>query len=251
MINYDMHIHTEYCGHAPGMSIKAIIDAAEKKQLDSIAITSHIFCEDDLLLIPKIQKEVANIKTNVNVIVGAEVDADGMRTDGRLITDRLDGIPYVLGSMHYIPGTGVFPTSLQDNPLDSEDFFQAWQSTLIGLVSNPRIDTLAHPGRLAAQACDIDIFFEDMLAVFHHAAELSAKNNICWGVNELNEKKIPQNLHSKWNKIYEIAIDVGVKLIYGSDAHKPENIGKQDYTNKTLSVIGEKNLGTPQSIGII
>lgn len=251
MINYDMHIHTEYCGHAPGMSIEAIIRAAEKKKLETIAITSHIFCEDDLLLIPKIRDQVANIKTDVTVIVGAEIDADGMRTDGKLITDNLDGIPYVLGSIHYIPGTGIFPVSAQDNPLSGEDFLQAWQSTLLGLVSNPRIDTLAHPGRLAAMACDTGGVFDDMLAIFHQAAQLSAKNNICWGVNELNERKIPQNLHEGWNKIYQIALDARVKLIYGSDAHKPQEIGKQSFTSKTMAVLGENNLETPKSIGIL
>ncbi len=175
MINYDMHIHTACCGHAPGMSIRAIIDAAEQKQLETIAITAHIFREDDLLLLPKIKNELTSIKTDLNVIVGAEVDADGMRTDGKLITNKLDEIPYVLGSIHYIPGTGIFPFSPQDNPLDPEEFFRVWQSTLLGLVSNPAIDTLAHPGRLAAMACDLDIFFDDILAVIHQAAALSIK----------------------------------------------------------------------------
>lgn len=251
MINYDMHIHTEYCGHAPGMTIGAIVEAAEKKQLETIAITAHIFTEEDLLLLPKIKKELANIKTDVNVIIGAEVDADGMRTDGKLITDDLDGIPYVLGSIHYIPGTGVFPISPQDNPLNSEDFFRAWQSTLLGLASNPRLDTLAHPGRLAAMACDLDIFFDDMLAAFHQAAKLCVKNNICWGINELNEKKLPAAIHDQWDKVYKIAVDAGVKLIYGSDAHKPQDIGKQNFTNKSLSAIGEDNLQTPKSLGLI
>lgn len=251
MINYDLHIHTEYCGHAPGMSIEAIIRTAEEKQLETIAITSHIFNEDDLQLIPKIKKEVAAIKTDVNVIVGAEVDADGMRTDGKLITDKLDGIAYVLGSIHYIPGTGIFPMSAEDNPLRPQDFFQAWRSTLLGLVSNARIDTLAHPGRVAGQSCDMDIFFDDTLAVFQEAAELSVKNNICWGVNDLNERKIPVQYHERWNEIYKIAVDAGVKLVYGSDAHKAHEIGKQTFTEKTIEAIGKENIETPQSIGLI
>lgn len=251
MINYDLHIHTEYCGHAPDMTIEAIIEAAEEKQLETIAITSHIFKEDDLMVIPKIKKEIAAIKTDINIIVGAEVDADGMRTDGKLITDNLDDIPYVLGSIHYIPGTGIYPASPQDNPLSGEVFFKVWQSTLIGLVSNPRLDTLAHPGRLAACSCDMDIYFEDMLAVFQQAAELSVKNNICWGINELNEKKIPAAWHERWNEIYRIATNAGVKLVYGSDAHKPHEIGKQTFTRKTLDLIGSENLESLRSIGLI
>jgi histidinol phosphatase-like PHP family hydrolase len=251
MINYDMHIHAEYCGHAPGMTVENIIQAAEEKQLETIAITSHIFTEDDLKLIPKIRKQVADIKTDVNVIVGAEVDADGTRTDGRLITEKLDGIPYILGSIHYIPGLGIFPITAEDNPLSPDDFLQAWQSTVLGLVSNPRLNTLAHPGRLAGIACDLNIIFDDMLAVFDQAAKLSATNDICWGVNELNERKVPAEFHDRWNEIYKIAIAAGVKLIYGSDAHKPQDIGKQRFTQKTISAIGSHNLQTPSSIGMI
>jgi len=251
MINYDLHIHTEYCGHAPGMTIEAIIAAAELRQLETIAITAHVFNEDDLQLIKKINDRVAGIDTYVKVIVGAEVDVDGARCDGKLITDKLDNIPYVLGSMHYIPTTMIYPSSPLDNPLEPDKFFRVWQSTLIGLVSNPRIDTLAHPGRLAGQSCDLDVFFDDMLAVFQQAAQLSVINNICWEVNELNERKVPADYHQRWNEIYETALDVGVKLVYGSDAHKPEDIGKQSFTKKTLQTTRNLHLKTPQSLGLV
>ncbi|MCF7955987.1 MAG: PHP domain-containing protein [Phycisphaerae bacterium] len=251
MINYDLHIHTEYCGHAPGMSIEAIIAAAEEKQLETIAITEHIFNEDDLRLLTKINDQVSQIKTDVKVIVGAEVDADGARCDGKLITDKLDNIPYVLGSIHYIPGTVIYPSSPLDNPLGPDEFFHVWQSTLIGLVSNPRIDTLAHPGRLAGQSCDLDIFFDDMLAVFSQAAQLSAMNNICWEVNELNERKVPAEYHRRWNEIYKTAIDAGVKLVYGSDAHRPGEIGKHRFSQQMISGLGKFKLETPQTLGLI
>lgn len=251
MINYDLHIHTEYCGHAPTMTIEAIINAAEQKQLETIAITAHIFTVEHLQLIPKIKNRLAEIKTDVNVIIGAEVDADGFRTDGKLITDDLDDIPYVLGSIHYIPSTGIYPASPQDNPLSDEEFLEAWQSTLIGLASNERLDTIAHPGRLAACSVDMDIYFDDMLAVFQTAAELSAKNNICWELNDLNEEKIPQKIHERWSQIYRIAIDAGVKLIYGSDAHKPQEIGKQSFTQKILKAAPNLHLETPQSLGVV
>lgn len=251
MIDYDMHIHTVYCGHAPGMHVEAIVRQAEKKQLETIALTCHVFSDSDLAVIERIKQKLAAIKTDVNVIVGAEVDVDGMRTDGRLVTDKLKDISYVVGSIHYIPGTGILPYTPDDNPLGNEEFFDRWTSTLLGLVSNPVIDTLAHPGRVIAMACDVDIFFDDVLAVFQQAAELSAQNNIAWEINELNGSKVPAKYHGRWHEIFLAAVDAKVKLVYGSDAHSIDEIGKRDFTNKMLSRLGENCLESPASLGII
>ena len=42
MLRYDFHIHTEYCGHAPGMKVADIAAAADKLNLDAICIADHI-----------------------------------------------------------------------------------------------------------------------------------------------------------------------------------------------------------------
>lgn len=244
-------MHTEYCGHAPGMNIKAIIRQAEKRNLEMIAITSHVFCEEHLDLIEQISNEVDKIPTSLNVIVGAEVDVDWQRTDGRLVTDKLDGIPYVLGGFHYIPGVGYYPRSLEDNPLEYEDFFKKWKSSLLGAVSNPALDTFAHPGRLFMAACELDPYFEDMLAVLAVAAEISAKNNIAWELNELNCHKVPPAYWPQWHKTLQIALDAGVKLLFGSDAHKVEDIGKSALSEELLTRLPKGSLSTPQSLGIL
>lgn len=251
MINYDLHIHTEYCGHAPGMSVEGIIRRAEQKQLKTIAITSHVFSEADLGLIARIRDEAALIDTDVKIIVGAEVDVDGFATDGSFVTDKLEGIPYVIGSLHYIPGTGVYPHSPEDNPLDGEEFFDRWSSTLLGLVSNPRLDTLAHPGRLFSASCDVDVYFEDMLAVMQQAAELSEKNGIAWEINELNSRKVQPTYLDRWFETIRVAMDAGVKIVYGSDAHKLEEVGKTDYTNTVIASLPGLKLETPESLGMI
>jgi len=251
MIDYDLHIHTEYCGHAPGMHLEAIVRRAEILKLKTIAFTCHVFSDGDLAIIEEIKRKLACIETDIIVIVGAEIDVDGMHTDGRLITNKFESIDYVVGSIHYIPGTGILPHSPDDNPLDDQEFFKRWTSTLLGLVSNPSLDTLAHPGRVISMACDMDIFFDDALAVFVRAAELSAKNNIAWEINELNGAKVPAKYHDRWYEIFQAAIDAGVKLIYGSDAHTIDDIGECDFTNIMLSRLKGCCLESPQGLGII
>ncbi len=251
MINYDSHIHTAYCGHAEGMTTEAIIKQAQLKNLKTIIITDHVLNSDDLKIIDNIREEAAFIETGCNVIVGAEIDADGTRTDGKLVTDDLDNIDYVIGSIHYIPGIGNYPHSPEDCNLEPEELLDRWQSTLFGVVSNPKVNTLAHPGRMIASILDFDPFFEDMLTIFSQAAKISAKNNIFWEINELNGDKLSDQYKRSWHKVYEVALDENVGLVFGSDAHKIEDIGKTTFSQRILRKLPANCLLNPGDMGII
>jgi histidinol phosphatase-like PHP family hydrolase len=232
------------------MTIPAMIDRADALGLDTIAIASHVFKPEDLQLLPKIKSEVIAQKPRCKVIIGVEVDANGQKSDGSLITDDLDDIDYVIGTIHYVPTTGIYPRCPEDNPLDPQTTLKYWQSTLFGLISNPKIHTLAHPGRMIASALDLNIYFDDILATLAQAALMSASNNINWELNELDGRKIPVSHRLLWFKVAHLAIDAGVKLVYGSDAHKPQDIGKKDFTNQQLLNLPPNCLATLKDIGL-
>ncbi len=250
MINYDLHIHNETHDHAVGMTIPVILKRADQLNLDTIAITTHIFKHEDLPTLEKIRNDVAAIKTNCRVILGAEIDVDGQRWDGSFVTDSFDGIDYIVAGFHYIPGFGNYPFSPADNPMTPEELFARWRSTILGIVSNPKIHTLAHPARLIAMSIDLDIYFERILEVFSEAAQISAKNNIIWEINEQDGPRIPAGYDKQWHRIYQIALDAGLKIIYGSDAHNPESIALQDFTQIVLNNLPQNSLSTPESIKI-
>ena len=250
MINYDLHIHVEYCGHAPGMTVPAIITRAEQLNLKTIAFTCHIFSENDIAILAKVRSDIKKTGTDLNVIVGAEIDTDGDHHDGRLITNNFNEMDYIVAGIHYIPSVNILPHTPADNPLTPEDFFNKWRTTILGLLTNEKINTFAHPGRLLATACDLDIFFDDALCVFAQAAKLSAKNNIAWEINELNAQKIPKKYHERWHEIYKIALAASVPLVYGSDAHTVNAVGTHDFTQYLLSKLPNAHLSTPQEIGL-
>lgn len=248
MIDYDLHIHTQYCGHAPGMTVEAILERAEAMGLSAIAITDHIFKQADHAVIQQIRADVAAYGPSIRVYVGAEVDVDAAHVDGRLITDDLDGLDIVIAGYHYIPTIGILPHGPQDNALADEVFMEVWASSLLGLVSNPKIHTLAHPGRLLAAAVDLDIHFEDALCVFEKAAKRSAENNIAWELNELSGHRLGPYWLEQWHRIYEIALDAGVKLVYGSDAHMPDAVGTHVLVDKLLRRLPQGCLIKPNEI---
>ncbi|MHC4386006.1 MAG: hypothetical protein ACYSUG_03340, partial [Planctomycetota bacterium] len=183
-----------------------------------------------------------------NVIIGAEIDVDGNYADGRLVTETLDGLDVVIAGFHYVPTVGNYPHSPDDNSLDDDQFLEHWASSLLGIVSNSRVDVLAHPGRLLAATVDLDVHFEDALCVFEKAAVLSAKNKIAWELNELTGYRLLPQWLEQWYRIYEVAVDAGVKIIYGSDAHTPEAIGVHDCTDVILANLPKNCLAQPEEI---
>jgi histidinol phosphatase-like PHP family hydrolase len=248
MIDYDLHIHTEYCGHAPGMTVEAIVRRAEALGLSAIAITDHIFSHDDHAVIQKIRQEVDAYEPALKVYVGAEVDVDYEYTDGRFVTDTFEGLDYVIAGFHYVPTVGHYPWTRQDRRLDEETFLKVWESSLLGIVSTPGVHTLAHPGRMLAACMDLDVHFEHGLCVLQKAAELSAKNAIAWELNELTGHRLDAYWQEQWYRIYEIALDAGAKIVFGSDSHTPDSMGKSVFAEKVLEKLPKNCLARPEEI---
>lgn len=247
-IDYDLHIHTAYCGHAPEMTVEAVCARADACGLRLIAITDHIYEPADRAVIDTIRAEVAACRPKCRVLVGAEVDVDWTHTDGRLVTDDLDGLDYLIAGFHYVPTMGHYPWAIRERRMDIEPFLEVWESSLLGVVSNPRIHTLAHPGRMLAACTELDIYFEHGLAVLDKAARLSAQNNIAWELNELTGHRLPGVWQEQWYRLYEVALARGVKIVFGSDAHALESIGMQSFAQCVLDKLPPGSLSGPEDV---
>jgi HisJ family histidinol phosphate phosphatase len=245
MIDYDLHIHTEFCGHAPGMTVEAIVTRADELGLDTIAITDHIFAPTGLPLLTAIRAELSRTPHRCRVIIGAEIDVDGDYGDGRLVTDELDAVEYVVAGFHYVPTVGNYPHSPDDCTMPAAEFLKLWRTALLGIVSNPKVHTLAHPARLVASAVNLDHWFDEVLMTLAEAAKLSAKNTIAWEINELTGTRLSDYYRNRWHLIYKIALDAGVKLVFGSDAHSPEAIGQSAFAEFVLAHLPRRCLTTP------
>lgn len=249
-MNYDLHIHTVYCGHAKTMTIEAILKQADEIGLDTICIADHIYSPQDFNTPKRIKDEVSAYKTNCRVLVGAEIDVSGMHSDGTLASPIPDGLDYTIAAIHYIPGNGFYPKRIEDNPLTPKELLKRWRSTMLGLLQSEKIDTLAHPGRICALALDLDIYFDDMLEILAEASHISAENDIMWELNEHDSHLIKPQYQDRWHEIYQIALDTGVRLIYGSDSHFPHEIGQHEFVDKILGKLPEGCLETPELIGL-
>ena len=248
MMRYDFHIHTEYCGHAPGMTVETICRRAEELNLETIAITDHIYDNESAGVIEKIRRDLKKASPKLPVIIGAEVDVDADFIDGRLAADILNSVDYLIAGFHYVPMVGNYPWTPEHNSLDEPTFMRYWESTLLGIVSNPQINTLAHPGRLLTAGLGPKVNWPAAMEVFKKAAKQSAKNCIAWELNELTGKRLLPEFAAKWHEIYVIALDAGVKLIFGSDSHDPQSIAGAEFSEKLLAKLPPNSLSTPQEI---
>lgn len=246
MFRYDYHVHTELCGHAPGQTVKKILEKADQLDLEVIAITEHVSSAEDIKNIDVICSEAQKYRGGCRIIIGAEVEVDRRHLDGRLVLNKRFGLDYIIGSIHYLPGTNILPHCDLTRPISPEETFIRWRSTLLGLVSSSIIDTLGHPGIMIANALDDKNFPRQVLGVLNEAAMISAKNGIAWELNNHSGAKLSETHRCQYYKVMQIAIDAGVPLVYGSDAHSPENIGNTSFVAKVLSKLaGAKSIENP------
>jgi len=246
MFRYDFHVHSELCGHAPGQTIEKILKKADQLDLKAIAITEHVSNVEDIKNIDIIYSEAQKHYGGCRVIIGAEVEVDRWHLDGRLVLNKRLGLDYIIGSMHYLPGTNILPHCDLTRPITPEETFIRWRSTLLGLVSSSIIDTLGHPGIMIANALDDKNFSQQVLGVFNEAAIISAKNGIAWELNNHSGAKLSETHRHQYYKIMQLAVDAGVPLVYGSDAHSPENIGNTSFVSEVLSrLVGAKSIEKP------
>lgn len=246
MFRYDFHVHSELCGHAPGQTIEKILKKADQLDLKAIAITEHVSNVEDIKNIDIIYSEAQKHYGGCRVIIGAEVEVDRWHLDGRLVLNKRLGLDYIIGSMHYLPGTNILPHCDLTRPITPEETFIRWRSTLLGLVSSSIIDTLGHPGIMIANALDDKHFSRPVLGVFKEAAIISAKNGLMWELNNLSGAKLSEAHRHQYYKVLQLAVDAGVRFIYGSDAHSPEDIGNTNFVSEILSrLVGVKIIEKP------
>jgi len=220
--------------------------AADKLHLAVIAITEHIGQAGDRTRIGAIRSELSKHPHVCRVLVGGEIDVDRNYLDGRLVVEQRDNLDYVIGAIHYLPGTDILPHCKRARPLPPDEVFSRWRTTLLGLAASTTIDTIAHPGVMIANSIDDEGFPERVLEVLHAAALISAEHGVAWELNNLTGAKLPPAFRREYYKVIQSAVDAGVRLVYGSDAHRPADVGNHSFVEEVNArLAGKPDIGTP------
>lgn len=230
----DHHIHTVYSGHAEqNLTVNAVIERAEEMGLESIAITEHAFYYlMGLACFEQIKQEVDLADKKIKVFAGLEMDPD-YKNPGRLVFEDFekgDIVPVLVGT-HAYPNTGRgWCESLNLTPADKRDIYKSWFDLMEKIIENPLVDVLAHPGRLISQNGIIEEFDKNVLKDFRSLFSGAREKGISI---ELNDNAVgrfaTERLRESYTDVIRLAIEMGVKISMGSDAHRLDDIGRRDH----------------------
>lgn len=154
------------------------------------------------------------------------------------------GIMYCIGSVH-----SPLNTELEPKKLICE-----WHRQQMYIATDPRIDILGHPWRFkgnkeweAFQRRYLDKPWFSNFDVVPRSMhdELAAaliENEVCIEANLLMlcGKSYPENFYRKYSEYLRYMFEKGVKVVFGSDTHRPPYCDHRESVEKALGVVGFK-----------
>ena len=271
MYNSDWHIHSE-ASYDASLPVDELIASAKKYGLKQFGITDHAnlnipsFWENmykSKQLYEKYQCEGFYYGVELTVIPKSLYDycaKHGTREgytfpsndkpcelEFMLTLEDLDK----LGIMYSVAGAH----SILNVELEQSKIIREWHRQQMYIATDPRVDILAHPwwfpgikewqdseGRYFDKPWfgDFDIIPRSM---HNELAAALKENDVCIEANlsMICGNSYPENFYRKYNEYLRYMFEEGVKLVFGSDVHKPPYGDYRESVEKALSVVGFKS----------
>ncbi|MEM2337398.1 MAG: histidinol-phosphatase HisJ family protein [Candidatus Bathyarchaeia archaeon] len=243
----DYHIHTFLSGDAKG-EISDCVKIAAGKKLEEIGISDHFAPQKlrDKLDPPPNYEKISDYMKKVDdakgkvmglikLKIGVEVDFIPELEDE--IREALKGLPfdYVIGSVHFM-GNWAF-----DNPKyimeyqkwDLATLYEKYFVAVQACAESKIFDVIGHPDLIKKFGYKPK---KDITDLYIATAKVFKENDVCIEVNTSGLRYPCKEIYPN-KQFLKICYDEGVQITFGSDAHTPENIGR-DF-DKALSLVKE------------
>ena len=210
----DMHVHTSKSDGRD--SVHNVIEAAEQKGLDVLAITDHGPGHGSGVTertARETAKEVALLQPSYRVKVLVGIEAEILPTGEVLLAGR-DGLDIVLASCHAAPSE------------------EAYYRAVLRAMEDPKVDVLAHhawsAGMRFGPIREHEERLVEILRDHGKAVEINSKHCL-----------------PSWDFLAACR-DAGVKYTIGSDAHKVADVGSVAWANNAARhIFKDKGLFLP------
>lgn len=229
----DYHTHTSRCGHAEGTAAE-YVEAARRRGLPGIGIADHlplVHLRDPVLTMAADQlegyvEEVLELKERYPGYVLLGIEADYRPDTVEEVQVMLGEYPfdYVIGSVHYLEDWG-FDDPRQEEGFrerDVDDIYRRYFEVLGEAAETGLFDILGHL---------------DLVKKFGHRARATLlgetrsladrlrASGIVVEINTAGLRKAPQEVYPAPG-ILSVLAESRVPITFGSDAHTPEDVGR-------------------------
>jgi histidinol-phosphatase (PHP family) len=225
----DLHNHTPLCNHANGSPLEFVQKAVEKK-IDLFGFSDHAPMNFDQAYrmsfdeMARYEEEILELKkafkTDIKIRLAYEVDYLPGFIDSRVLDREVD---YLIGSVHFIGGWGF------DNPEFLSDYHgrdpdETWSEyfRLIGeMAKTKHFNIVGHMDLLKVFNFKPS---KDTVKLAMKALEEIRKANMAIEINASGLRK-PVGEQYPSNELLAAALDFGIPITFGSDAHDVSHIG--------------------------
>ncbi len=245
---FDYHLHTKLCRHAVGEMHEYVLQA-ERSQLKEIGFADHIpiyfplpagadsgdnaMFPDEL---PYYVDEVLSLRDEfpgLNIKLGLEADyIPGYEEQLQAILSAYP-FDYILGSVHFLDGWAFDNLQFRTeyDKWDAESLFARYFSVLQQAIQSGLFDILAHPdlikkfGLYSSQVRKGDQTAAWLTDIYRQTVRDIKQADICLEINT-------SGLYCPVAEMYpapemlRIAADLDIPVTFGSDAHRPQHVGR-------------------------
>jgi histidinol-phosphatase (PHP family) len=228
----DLHNHTPLCNHAEG-TVDEYVEAAIIKGIKYFGFSDHApmnfdptyrMSFDEMKLYEKMVNDAkGKYKDKIEILLSYEVDYLKNHMDDRVLNADVD---YLIGSVHFIDEWGF------DNPefigrYENEDIDLIWQKyfdAIEAMANSKKFDIAGHLDLIKVfkfmPKKDIRLIAQNALKAIKNA-DMVLEINMS-GLRKPIEETYPSK------ELLQEAFALDIPITFGSDAHKPEQVGLFD-----------------------
>jgi histidinol-phosphatase (PHP family) len=231
----DYHIHTPFCGHAGG-EMEQYVRQARELGLPEMGFADHLplfhiedptlaMCHEDLPRYVDRVRELQEANADYPVRLGIEADYVSAHLDAVAETLARYEFDYVYGSVHFIGGWGFDQSrfKFEFERRDIDEVYEIYFGLVMDAARTGLFDVMTH----------LDVVkkyghrpTKDMRPLYREVASTLAKSDVAIELNASGLSRPVREIYPSL-EILEIMHGHGVPITFGSDAHKPSQVGRE------------------------
>lgn len=231
----DYHTHTKLCKHAKG-EIKDYVLKAIERNLTEIGISDHMPLPDDFDPEHRMRMDEFEIyRSWYEAVVEEFGDKIKIRfgIEAEFIEDKIDLIrnfikdvnfDYVIGSVHFLGEWNIASHKEEWKwfEKDVNEVYESYYQTLKKLVRSGIFDVVGHFDMIKKFGHYADKNFDELL---REILKIIKENGLCIEINTSGLRHKAKEIYPSV-EILKVVKEYKIPLTLGSDAHNPEDVGK-------------------------